>query len=156
MQQKKTKNLRGSFTRILGSKEALYELGINVHDENEFIEENALMTMPPANVLRALDPESFVVGLEPATLQDPFGFVPLETNPSGSRPRKSTKKAEKVENFQQEIDDIVMKTVKLVESKLGRKIFGKSNLTKNLEEECQPDSMKRTQDKCNVSHLQIK
>ena len=29
-------NFRGSFTKIFGSQEALYDLGINVHDEEEF------------------------------------------------------------------------------------------------------------------------
>ena len=70
--RKKKANFRGSFTKIFGSQEALYDLGINVHDEEEFnffqektrentmdekksASKNAVMTMPPLNVLRALD-----------------------------------------------------------------------------------------------------
>ena len=111
--RKKRRNFRGSFTRILGSKEALYDLGINVHDEEEFNlydedpkngekNKNALMTMPPRNVLRALDKDQqkddrFVVGLDVGqNVQDPYEFGQLsgknpDMNPDGthrgSRPR---------------------------------------------------------------------
>ena len=85
-------NFRGSFTKIFGSREALYDLGINVHDEEEFnffqektrentkekekSEKNAVMTMPPQNVLRALDSADenrFRVGVDvEQNIQDPF------------------------------------------------------------------------------------
>lgn len=92
LSQRKAKNYRGSLTRILGSKEALYDLGINVHDEEEFNffeqddkkqqPQNALMTMPPPNVLRALDDkndEKFIVGMTDSddkfNVQDPYHFA---------------------------------------------------------------------------------
>ena len=93
--RKKKMNFRGSFTKIFGSREALYDLGINVHDEEEFnffqektrentkeqkenSEKNAVMTMPPQNVLRALDSADenrFRVGVDlEQNIQDPLEF----------------------------------------------------------------------------------
>jgi len=160
--RKKKANFRGSFTKIFGSREALYDLGINVHDEEEFnffqektrentMEEkkaaskNAVMTMPPLNVLRALDSADhndgnrFRVGVDnEQNLQDPleFNIDPIhehdEKNRRGSRPREAQGPKNSVNNeniepkkpiFLEELEDIATKIVKLLEkSVVGQKL----------------------------------
>jgi len=160
--RKKKANFRGSFTKIFGSREALYDLGINVHDEEEFnffqektrentMEEkksaskNAVMTMPPLNVLRALDSANhndgnrFRVGVDnEQNLQDPleFNIDPIhehdEKNRRGSRPREAQGRKNSVNNeniepkkhiFLKELEDIATKIVKLLEkSVVGQKL----------------------------------
>jgi len=191
--RKKKMNFRGSFTKIFGSQEALYDLGINVHDEEEFnffqgktretgekenSEKNAVMTMPPQNVLRALDSANenrFRVGVElEQNVQDPLEFntEPIhehnEQNRLGSRPRGTQGPRNSVndnleakkQSFQNELEDIVTKIVKLLEKNIGRKIRFLSNGNntaenddanenfEDMEEECEPVSMQETQDKC--------
>ena len=68
LRQRTVKNHRGAFTRTWGSRQAFYNLGINLHSDLEDEEandledakkpSNALMTMPPSKVLRALDSKS--------------------------------------------------------------------------------------------------
>ena len=70
----------------------------------------------------------------------------------------SSKFERKKASFQEELDDILTKTVKLMEKKLGRKfsLFQDTNDTAvdddepDEEHECDETSMKLTQDKCTV------
>lgn len=143
--RRKKPNKRNSFTQIIGSHEVLYDLGINIHDEEDFADDpldhekeqsNALMTTPPQKVLRVVDENdsnSFVVGLDSGsrTHQDPYGFV---INPDkkdhwhGKRPRGgfSQKLKSKMDSHKrslsEELDDIVSKTASLIERQLGRKL----------------------------------
>ena len=74
IRRKKNKNIRNAFTKIMGSQEALYDLGINVHNENEFEfqdkDSKALMTMPAPMIMKVLDQtnpgkptKNFIVGV---------------------------------------------------------------------------------------------
>jgi len=111
--RKKNKNVRNSFTKIMGSQEAFYDLGINVyHDTDEDImeqfsdkESKALMSMPSNDVLKVLDDaktsQNFVVGVDSSqSVQDPFGFNynndQTEESSRGTRPRGGSKEKQKV------------------------------------------------------------
>jgi len=178
--RKKKANFRGSFTKIFGSREALYDLGINVHDEEEFnffqektrentMEEkkpaskNAVMTMPPLNVLRALDSANhndgnrFRVGIDnEQNVQDPmeFNIDPIhehdEKNRRGSRPREAQGPKNSVNNdnvdqpkksiFLEELEDIATKIVKLLEkSVIGKKLHINGNSAKETDENLDED-----------------
>ena len=137
--KKKKMNFHGSFTKIFGSREALYDLGINVQDEEEFdffhentkdkqTASNALMTMPPPNVLRTLDQlEKDNTDEMTQNIHDQMEFNANR----GSRPRggqgpksefkKNNLVLEKI-SFQDELEDFVSKIVKLLEENIGRKI----------------------------------
>lgn len=82
------------------------------------------------------------------------------SRPRGGVLKSNTGNKAKQESFRDEVDDILLKTVKLIESKLGRKleIFNTSgeaaeagNGDESEQQTCDPESMKATQDKCIVS-----
>ncbi len=189
----KRKNFKESFTQVLASKEDLYDLGINLiidHDnlnifdieeaeqeieigeKKDSKQENALMVLPPANILRILDGKSegqerFVAGLD---VQDPYGFAGTEPNleeNKQSRPRNVKDRIrQKIEakkaTFRQELDEVVFKTFKMIETKLGRRIeiFKDTNATNEANEDelqvfdeqpCDSDAMQSVKSKCFVS-----
>ena len=177
--KKKKMNFHGSFTKIFGSREALYDLGINVQDEEEFdffhentkdkqTTSNALMTMPPPNVLRTLDQlEKDNTDEMTQNIHDQMEFNANR----GSRPRggqgpksefkKNNLVLEKI-SFQDELEDFVSKIVKLLEENIGRKIQllnnandpngdedgGDLDESDQDEEDCEPVSMQKNKEKC--------
>lgn len=166
------KNYRDSFTKILGSHEALYELGINVHSEDDFNFENsntALMTTPPQNIVNLLRDESdtnnnFVVGIEtpsPTFVQDPYEFQPEQSTVQvkrDSRPRGGGKEKAKIVkmSFRDEINEIVVKTALIMEKKFGRRLLTQNSTmdAEGLEEEsCDENALNATQDRCLVSWI---
>ena len=171
-----TKNHRGAFTRTWGSRQAFYDLGINLHSDLEDglvtaseagggLENKALMTMPPSKVLKALDDnnsDKFIVGVEASqNVQDPLAFdVALEKSETSSRPRgggdrhgnsskKSGKTVGKKDSFQEELEDIFSRTLNALEKKLGRQLFNDtiSELEENNDHE--------EEEVCNPQELQL-
>ena len=185
LRQRTVKNHRGAFTRTWGSRQAFYHLGINLHSDLEDEEandledakkpSNALMTMPPSKVLRALDSKSgdksdkFIVGVDSSQqVQDPLAFdAALEKSETSSRPRggstgsssqaKRNRRGQivgKKDSFQEELEEIFSRTLTALEKKLGRKLFNETTSTDNndedIEEEkaCDPQELQLVQAKC--------